>query len=325
MMRSKDKKPKDRPDLYLLHIPKTAGTTIAHYLRGYYTFKDVLPYLTWNHFLPVLKKRQLKSKKSLVPKKHKLILGHFGVSILPEIPKHNVITMLRHPLERTISQYYHMEFDPTTNNWVKPGFIKPTDTLSKILNDPKRQIFFANTQSRYLSRRLDMRKLALSRYERRQAIYYDSLPEFLDPDQSDVKLFKQAVASLDEMYWFGIQEYFQESLISLAWRLDWPIKHDHDRQQSVWNRPSAASLPASGRNKILKLNQADLALYKLARNRFIDQYLKLLRAQLKTVVSAAKFKKERTHLNRHLIDSVTKSGWTSAARDLRERANGKKS
>ena len=64
MLRNKDKKPKDRPNLYLLHVPKTAGTTVSHYLRGYYTVKDTMPYSAWNQLLSSLKKRQLKSKKS---------------------------------------------------------------------------------------------------------------------------------------------------------------------------------------------------------------------------------------------------------------------
>ena len=88
-----------QPDdqLYFLHIPKTAGTTLYALLDQHYPLKDICP-------------EQLSSKVKKIPleelARYRLIHGHLDYNFIKLLPKKPIIiTMLRDPVERIISLY----------------------------------------------------------------------------------------------------------------------------------------------------------------------------------------------------------------------------
>jgi hypothetical protein len=92
-----------RPPLFFLHIPKTAGTSVRHYLDAQYRAEDRCPVHDW---------RQIIETGAQVSG-YRLIQGHFGYKlrfILPE--DFRVLTLLREPMRRTISELLFIQRTP---------------------------------------------------------------------------------------------------------------------------------------------------------------------------------------------------------------------
>lgn len=94
---------KDDDIVYYLHIPKTAGTSFIATLDSLFDYNSIYPEKVWHELLK-------KPPNDLG--KYKLIRGHFGYNVLPLLHKKPIyLTMLRDPIERTISQYEHIRRD----------------------------------------------------------------------------------------------------------------------------------------------------------------------------------------------------------------------
>ena len=90
--------------LYFLHIPKTAGTTLQFLLDGYFDLASIYQGRIWKNLA-----RKMPEDFS----KRKFFRGHFGYSLHRILAKKPVIlTVLRDPIERTISDYDHRVRDP---------------------------------------------------------------------------------------------------------------------------------------------------------------------------------------------------------------------
>lgn len=100
----------DKLELISLHIPKTAGTSFYHMLKTQYGNKNVV-----RIDIATTKGRRVNmipAEKAYVHPSPKVIHGHFELKDLldfvPIDPKTNIITWLRHPVDRVISNYYYL-------------------------------------------------------------------------------------------------------------------------------------------------------------------------------------------------------------------------
>ncbi len=91
--------------LVSIHVPKCAGTSFRHILRDVYG--DAL----WLNYGTIFVRSQ--ARASLIPAGTRCIHGHFFADAFDDVlPKRRLITWLRHPVERVVSNYYHFLRSP---------------------------------------------------------------------------------------------------------------------------------------------------------------------------------------------------------------------
>ncbi len=104
----KDKRIKAKVELVSLHIPKTAGTSFRNILKEVYGEERVVRF-DINRFISI-ENEEFKEKK--LPSQIRVIHGHFPYDQLMEqvaLPEGvPVITWLRDPVKRVISNYYYL-------------------------------------------------------------------------------------------------------------------------------------------------------------------------------------------------------------------------
>jgi len=92
--------------ILFIHIPKTAGTSLSEWIKRHYNFNEVMYTPTWEKF-QYSTIRDLRSKR--------FIQGHFTANIIDYIPdskNFHKITLLRNPIDRVISNFYHLKLTP---------------------------------------------------------------------------------------------------------------------------------------------------------------------------------------------------------------------
>jgi len=110
-MQGKKKKIKNKLELISLHIPKTAGTSFRNILKEAYGDDHVVRFDIHRDPLRIRVEEKLLSRNK-ISREIRVIHGHFKyldllehVDIKPDIP---VITWLRNPVDRVISNYYYL-------------------------------------------------------------------------------------------------------------------------------------------------------------------------------------------------------------------------
>lgn len=89
-----------------VHIPKTAGTTLGHVLDRVYAKRVLMDY--GDDPMPDRPDPQIVAHAEFVKTYFKGIHGHFSVRRhLDTFPDARVISTIRHPVDRVISQYLH--------------------------------------------------------------------------------------------------------------------------------------------------------------------------------------------------------------------------
>jgi len=153
---------------YFMHIPKTGGTSFSKFLERNFIYDDILKI----HF-------QREVKKFSLLDNHKLIRGHFwSYKIFFEnIEKNKLITFLRDPYQRYLSQFKHID---------RLGY-RPNDEI--LLSD--------NLYSKFILRN---NFFPIKNFER----------------FSDDFVLHQSKKHLDDFFFVGISEKYNESIYLMS-------------------------------------------------------------------------------------------------------------
>jgi hypothetical protein len=233
------------------HIPKTAGTSLRHILMQQYgenavfMFYDDPTVTTKNadellnelrgyfRYLPATNNQNFNSLVKL-----RVISGHkpFGIHSLLPVNNFHYITLLREPIERVISFYYHI-------------FGRTEHSLDYLISC-KQSIEFDNLQVRMLS----------------------GVGWKVPYGNCSCKMLEQAKYNLLHYYTFGIQDRFAESLEIFSKYLGWSQVQMVAENVGV-NKPKNSSIEQETLHLIAQQNLLDIELYQFAKHLFKERQI----------------------------------------------------
>jgi len=193
------------------------------------------------------------SKRVLLEDKEekiKAIATHLGFGFHETLPRPSThITMLREPIDRVISHYYHV--------CREKGKMSVKEFIE---NDLERSY---NIQTRYLS------AFDFNRQVAQKPIAYGECTN---------EMLEMAKKNLKQHFYFGLVENFDESLILLSGPLEWkmidlfyPVKSN----VGLNRKSESEQISKEDLDIIQKYNELDIELYQYARNLFEEQLYNL--------------------------------------------------
>ena len=216
------------PDCYFYHIPKTAGMTSWQMLEWLYPEEKICPGRMWEDIinvpLPVLQTFEA-------------FRGHFLAYLEPYLDrKLTTFTILRNPVERTISHFCHVQ-----RSAEHPFYDEArTLTLAEFCTHPRTRHMVQDYQSRYLAclGQKCPRELARTMTNHDFAGYklqlaLDPLPDEFPPGP---ELYRAAHNRLRSFVAVGITERLRESFRLIARKLGAPNPPEFDRRNIAPNR-----------------------------------------------------------------------------------------
>lgn len=258
-----------------LHIPKTAGVTLATLLDPYLP-QECFPAQSESGLMNFL----AQSSPGQTSKYHSLV-GHFHYSVAAKVlpAQFIAVTMLRSPAERHLSHFVHLQHE-----YVPPKELAATKmsermaailqeyrlirkmTLAEFIGHDEMYLVrqSANLQTRYLGAELSFD------YSRQSLLAY--LAERDQPPPPDMDLICRRLAGLA---WFGLAEQFQESLFLLCYTFGWRPLQNNLRRNTSRQPLDYNKLDETSRQRLQKLNSHDLELYDFARQLFAARYRRM--------------------------------------------------
>lgn len=229
--------------LRFLHIPKTGGSTFTNILERQYAGRKSFQFSG----IPSADRERFEALPEEDRENIVLFTGHAPVFTgIERADGATIITILRDPISRVQSYCQHV-FEGKVPNLIA-DFPPEAFDLDKFLEsgDPE----LSNLQTRLLARS-------------------ESSRSFYDMSASDAK--EAALdALINKISHFGLQEFFDESLIIFGSALNWKLPV----YVSLNQRDTAQLLRFDRRQieRIAEMNAIDLEVYRLARERFISLF-----------------------------------------------------
>ena len=240
--------------LIFVHIHKTAGTTMHRIIERQFPSNNILsfdhdPHKSINEFKNLSQERMQRIR---------CLKGHmpFGLhQLLPRTPKY--FTVLRHPVERAISQYYDLK------------------TIEKQQQHPLHcfyKIFFGRSLDEHVKFLYERNQMNMQTGYISGCIGFDELNQPYPPFPANAAdLAKQNLATKFQVV--GLTERFDETLMLMkqvfGFRNIFYTRHNVTRM-----RPQKNELPNSTIDLIKSASQFDLDLYMFAKQLFEQQIRK---------------------------------------------------
>lgn len=220
--------------IFFLHLPKTGGTTLNSIIKRQYLSHQILS--IDQQFNTTIQAPQM-SKSEL--SKLKIVKGHFSFGYHQFFSRpFTYFTMLRNPVDRVISDYYH------------------------IIRVPQHKL-----HNQIISQNMSLKDYVCSGISRMsengQTKFLSGQHTEIGFNQCSSEILELAKNNLKEHFIVvGITEKFNESLILLKRAFKWDFKKCLYIKQRVGNnRISKNDIPIKSLKLIQKYNQFDLELY----------------------------------------------------------------
>jgi len=262
--------PAKPPDIYFAHIPKTAGSSLASYIRSAYRQDECMPAHEWKD-LSRMSRERIES--------YRCYHGHFGVSFLSLLQRDiATITFLRDPVERSLShikygERYHRRHMFRYFGWTMRMALAGTRVQDEWIKPPLKNVV-SDLQTRSLGIDIDLNPLLGSRDRRDIEFLFAEAAR----DRPMESVLERAKRRLEDMVVVGVAERFAESLQLVADLLGIPVPEQLPRENVSPGHIINARHSDSGEysieylREIEAMNRYDLELYAYA-NELLDKQL----------------------------------------------------
>jgi hypothetical protein len=219
----------DEPLVVFVHIRKTAGKTLRQVLYRQYRRRNTK--LVRNYFTDASSSFVAVSDLAANPRDLQALHGH--MLFWPELPwpeATRFVTILRDPVERTLSHYY----------WLCARSRRYTKSLEEAISDGS---IHDNLQTRVIS---------------------GEMPDYMGLGEDALA---KAIERLDLFAVVGVTERFDESLALMTQTLGWQWKV-YSRENVTPGRKPRSEIAPETIARIEEINQLDAVLYRRATERF---------------------------------------------------------
>lgn len=228
--------------IIFLHIPKTAGTTLHQIIERQYPLNRIHSFGADAHSAVRHFKNLPEDRRNEIT----VLKGHMGFGLHEFLPQPSFyIGMLRDPIERSISYYYHILRNPS--HYLHHQVVSRQLTLKDVISG-RMTPDLDNGQTRLVS-----------------GVWNDVPYGSCSSD-----MLKQAKRNIEQHFAvMGLVEEFDETLMLLMRTFEWKW-HTllHVRANVAPSRPRKEDLSSDTLDIIRRYNRLDLALYDFARRRF---------------------------------------------------------
>lgn len=238
--------------LYYLHIHKTAGTSFTQLIIDNIGVEaSYQPTSTY----------QLLTTPPEIIARTRFIVGHFYQDLTPIFTRNPiVITTLRDPVERTISQY--AQIHRAANHYAHE--VVKNQSLLEYLKDPRSLPIYANLQTRQIGLDINIAKMAAE-------IDPKVLEQELEPHilryastrYNDPRVLEAAQERLESYAFIGLTEQYDESVEVLCDAFGWELPITPKVLNVGANRPN--DIPQEALDIIHENTRLDAELYETGR------------------------------------------------------------
>lgn len=232
--------------LIFLHILKTGGTTLNVILESYFPLEHSFATFP-NRRHPDGSLAGFRALNDMQKANIDLLTGHMGFGLHEELPRPAIyITMLRDPVERVVSRYYHEKRDPNSH---AHEFIKKGMGLAAYAQHYAEIAKMDNLQTRMIAGNWELRG------------HGPCTPTMLETAKQNLQDYFVVV---------GLTERFDETYLLLTRYFDWPVI-PYQRHNVANNRPTAREISPTDHRVIESYNAFDRQLYNYAKLHFRNQ------------------------------------------------------
>ena len=252
--------------IYYLHIQKTGGTSFISFLDSHFAPESICP----AQLLPELFQSPPEDMSHF-----SLYRGHLWYGLNSYLHRNlNCITLLRDPVQRTVSYYSHVKRDE--NSYRHREVVDGNWSILDFVRDQQTNWDTTNSQTLFLTVDLDYSKLAADPVGYGQAVVKRYAAR-----REDRALLDLAKKRLEQFMFVGITERMQESIELFSWQMGWDPGTPAPSLNISSNRPSEDELTLEAREAIMAINPLDQELYAWARQRFEEQFVHVMKARAK--------------------------------------------